>query len=211
MKNYTTNDIEANDFILNYKIDSDENNNKNIIVNLASGKTEVYSYSKEKEKMILNKMKEQVLNHYETLENKKRNFVRISVIGSFVFIFIGFNLFTILSKRTDTPLANKIFEVIALPFGFSSLKQIILNKQMLEDIEKNYLFIENEELFAKEISLENIDLSNNKIKKFLKNKNEITINDMDDISLKNLERLILIIKYNLEFNKELEEEKTKKL
>ena len=45
--------------------------------------------------MILNKMKEQVLNHYETLENKKRNLLRTSVIGSFIFSFIGFNLFAI--------------------------------------------------------------------------------------------------------------------
>ena len=64
MKNYSINEYQEKTFILNYNIENEE-----IIVNLASGSNYKLPYTKENEIMILERMKEQVLNANEFLKH----------------------------------------------------------------------------------------------------------------------------------------------
>ena len=158
MKNYCLNDSAAALFILNYEVDGN-----NIIINFADKKSSTIPYSLEAEKKILEKMKKQVLNSRKFEEDQK-DFIS-SAIKFYVIdgaLFAG-NVFILLNNITNSPSTNKVLMGICALAILLNTYLFANSKIKLDDLNKNKLFLENEEMFnARSINLNSIDKMNYK-------------------------------------------------
>ena len=182
MKDYTFNSEDKKNFILNYVVSSNVVGEKNIIVKLASGEKMVVPYSKDNEKKILMKMREQVLNSKSYLDEMDYN-KYISFGLPFADIFLAFGMYGIFGESY----------ILSIP-GILFLKNLAIgmnSRSKIKDIEKLKLFLENEELFKKDNMNSNV-LSNisKKARDTIDSKDDITLNDMDKFKYNDVRTMI---------------------
>lgn len=214
MKNYALlgHDNEK-DFIINYQ----KSNNK-IIINYANGDKEKLEYTKELEILILEAMKEQVLNsksYYQKLkwiindnENMSKKFAAISGIG------IGglVSSTTFETLIINNGIINGVLTIVGL--GGTFLLVMLHNEinKIIDDIEKNIFFIENEELFQTLTECNGFYTTTKEdTKNFIKTICDINkekkdpsfpnLNDIDQISYDTILEAYDLIKKNQEFSK----------
>lgn len=186
MKDYSLNKEEEKRFILNYDIVDDK-----IIVKLASGEKYTVPYTRENEMEILDKMKAQVLNSRAAIEHLNSRFSFACLEGLcaailFLLIIAGGVPFTFMGVACVTLFGlNTIIEIF----------RAIDSKLKIKDIEKNRMFLENEELLNQGTSLNEEELSNeknetNKMDFFVQEKPVLSLNDIDNMSYDELKSLI---------------------
>lgn len=144
MKDYSTNKREKAVFILNYEIVDNE-----IIINFANKERGKLPYTKENEDTILDIMKMQVLNTEEItdeiMSNSKYLVIPFGIIGYGSFITIVNNIIDITSSGRDFSTIDGAipFMALCLSIGLADTITAIKYYSVLRDIDKNYLFMEN--------------------------------------------------------------------
>ena len=138
MKDYSLNKVSAKNFILNYIVMSDK-----LIVYYADHGTDIFDYSIEKEKLVLEKMKNQVLNSkrfVSFLNNKYEIFLKLFIDEILLFV-----LFVITAVNLKISLISVIVSSIIFPVMIS-LTGYKLNDyiKIKNDIKKHLLFLNNE-------------------------------------------------------------------
>lgn len=206
MKNYALNEKQEKTYILNYYVKDGK-----IIINLANGEKEELDYSLENKKIILERMKKQVIDSLSLLSECKKSLKRLYLIESVLVAFLITNLLSIINDKAENEAASYIAEGIVAPFAISNAISIVNYNKILNDILKNKMFIYNEELFSKD-NLNNhyIHGINKRIKLFLVDKDEITLNDMDNISYRDFKKLLAALKYNHDFDEKIKVKKLEK-
>lgn len=216
MKDYSLNKEEQEKFILNY-----EKNDNKIVINYADGSNYSVPFTSDNERKILNRMKEQigkVAPFKEKVENEISKFKIISAVvpvgafitSGFILNFLSINFFPILME-------GYILQAI-LSFVASLISTIpcsvIYNRKMrlLEDIEKNQLYVEREGDVKRGLVnpnvLENVpELRKNGLE-------EVNINIIDDLKKEELEEVLKYLEIEDEFSfdlfdTEIEDEKPK--
>ena len=185
MLNYTLNEDEEKSFILYLSFEGDE-----IHAHMANNKIIRYQNTKEKLDLLLDKMKEQVKNSEKFSEYISSSMKRLNLVEIMLSIGLGANLYVILSKSSDSPIASGIFEGLGGTYLIFNSSSNIECRKLLNDLKKNKLFVFNEELFTEENLFKYpIRGLNKRISKFLVDKKCITINDMDDISYRDFKKL----------------------
>jgi hypothetical protein len=167
MKDYSLNEEERKNFILNYTKEEET-----ITVNFADGSNYTIPNTESNENKLEGKMIEQVAN------SKERKHKAISSTGIAIVIIF---LFTAASLNGAYWLGNmpQINE-IALGLGIAAVvnipmfAKIIKNNSLLRDIEKNKFFVKNQEVINRGLNNTNVLVNSN-----VPEKEIITINDMD--------------------------------
>lgn len=192
MKDYSLNQEEQNNFVLNYEKDDNE-----MIVNFANGDSYRIPNTCGNEHKVLNKMRDQVEG---AKEFKKKTEGRIetlcfacivttSIIVTIIYIANGklFNLPMPILTGMGT------IAILSTPFFVKMIK----NKKILKDIEKNELYVKNEQDIIRGLSnqnvLENIHSLHNV------SLEEVNINTIDDLNKENLEEVLSCVKHEDEF------------
>lgn len=170
MQDYTTNDFEKEEFILNY-----EKEDETIIINYASKRSYKTPYSKELEKYLLLKMKEQVLS--TNIDKLKSNYLAKEKKNIFIWLIISLVILIV-----DFPILISVFTQCTLYILIIRKPRNLYNKK-ISDYQKNKLFIENIELFNKKI--------NKELYKYYKLSKKATLELNKLIELKNNQTLVL--------------------
>lgn len=211
MKDYSLNYDDSKTFILNYKIEDNQ-----IIVNLASGEEYIIPYSLKNEKKLLEQMKEQVLdsNLFKSKQEK-----RFSVAWKFAIwssAMVVFNAIVLATGRSSLPILSGL---CAGWFVFDTIYRVysmIDSKKKIKDVNKNRMFLNNEELLNEKVKSNQNILSNTntKTKKLVASTPEdaqvFSLNTMDKIKYQELKTILENIKRDEQFGFEYsftEEEK----
>ena len=175
MKNYAENYYESKNYILSYKLKDDQ-----IIIKYANREKKIVPYTKEEEKRILSKMEEQAMN------------ARIKDVPTF-------NKLLAISQPLALPIAisnfaeerNVFFAITLLIVAAGAIGypiQVINHLIKTKDIEKMAYFINNKKILNRTFEEED-----NNINIVLRTSNEIsndiTINNIDKYSLKDLKKI----------------------
>lgn len=192
MKDYSLNKYDKRDFILNYMIENDQ-----IKIRYADNKTYTIPYTSHNEKKIIKKMKLQVLNSGKFEDEQKEN-VKKNIKGLIAnIVILGLNILSII--YLDSGMISYIISIISAFTLEAYTCNIIKIKRALEDIEKNKLFINNEEEINKSI-VENKNILNNVDKEVTEiiqsardENNVINISSIENLKLKELKSLLEII------------------
>lgn len=192
MKDYSLNKYDKRDFILNYMIENDQ-----IKIRYADNKTYTIPYTSHNEKKIIKKMKLQVLNSGKFEDEQKEN-VKKNIKGLIAnIVILGLNILSIV--YLDGGMISYIISIISAFTLEAYTCNIIKIKRALEDIEKNKLFINNEEEINKSI-VENKNILNNVDKEVTEiiqsardENNVINISSIENLKLKELKSLLEII------------------
>jgi len=205
MKNYTLNEIDSENFILNYKIVDDE-----IIINFASKKHKdkcVIPYTIENEKEILKKMKQQVVESSNFSRTQKRIEMEAPTIlsyGLFAFISISaLNAVALFFGLTQATIFLLPYNLIFLLISSYGLYELVSSKVKLSDVRKNRLFLENEELLNKNLG-KRLEYHKNMSLGIKTKKNEmckhidLDLNKIDKIKYKRLKSVLENIKHDIE-------------
>ena len=167
MKDYSLNEEERKEFILNYTKEEDT-----ITANFADGSSYIIPNTESNENKLEGKMIEQVAN------SKERKNETLRSTGITIFIIF---LFTAASLNGASWLCNMSqIKEIALGLGIAAVinipmfVKIIKNNSLLRDIEKNNFFVKNQEVINRGINNTNVLVNSNVLEK-----EKITINDMD--------------------------------
>ncbi len=217
MKDYSLNDQEANQFIINYEIKDNK-----IEINYASGDIKEIDYSVDNEKRILEEMENQVQNCqlFKSKQEKdlgkyrKKNAkawfdvrtLLLSLIGGVLASLVIFTFFTdlnIMEVLTILIVSVSVTSIGAFPEpiikAIASKRKIIDIEATLEDIEKHELFLENEKEINKDIIKDNcLDNVSQEVQEIIRDKEKpsLNINDLDKIQLADIESILLNIKRN---------------
>lgn len=192
MKDYSLNKYDKRDFILNYMIENDQ-----IKIRYADNKTYTIPYTSHNEKKIIKKLKLQVLNSGKFEDEQKEN-VKKNIKGLIAnIVILGLNILSII--YLDSGMISYIISIISAFTLEAYTCNIIKIKRALEDIEKNKLFINNEEEINKSI-VENKNILNNVDKEVTEiiqsardENNVINISSIENLKLKELKSLLEII------------------
>lgn len=185
MKYYENSTSSKSYFITSYEIDNDS-----IIVYYADKKTEILKYDKETEKQLLKKMKRQVLQSY----NDKKEYRNKMLL----YLFWNVNTLYWTFYSINSLMSKKEFEALLLICGIMQFicfgyfnNRLIFSITSYKDLEKNKLFIDNEELLNKEYNNYINSISNAKIKNEIPdNIVKYDINNIDKVKYKNLKKMI---------------------
>lgn len=185
MKYYENSTSSKSYFITSYEIDNDS-----IIVYYADKKTEILKYDKETEKQLLKKMKRQVLQSY----NDKKEYRNKMLL----YLFWNVNTLYWTFYSINSLMSKKEFEALLLICGIMQFicfgyfnNRLISSITSYKDLEKNKLFIDNEELLNKEYNNYINSISNAKIKNEIPdNIVKYDINNIDKVKYKNLKKMI---------------------
>ena len=160
MKDYSLNEEERKNFILNYTKEEET-----ITVNFADGSNYTIPNTESNENKLEGKMIEQVAN------SKERKHKAISSTGIAIVIIF---LFTAASLNGAYWLGNmpQINEIALV--NIPMFAKIIKNNSLLRDIEKNKFFVKNQEVINRGLNNTNVLVNSN-----VPEKEIITINDMD--------------------------------
>ncbi len=187
MLNYTLDEKDDELFILYLSFE-----NNYILAHMADGKTIRYVNTKDNLDMLLEKMKQQVLNTDIFSNVLSRSMSRLNLIEVLLSIGLSANLYVIISNSSDSPVASYLFEMLGGVVFFFKTSSYVRCRRLINDLKKNKLFVLNEELFSEEnmfffkYQLKGL---NKRISEFLADKKCITINDMDDISYRDFKKL----------------------
>ncbi len=211
MKDYTLPHEKKEKFILNYQIE----NNK-IIINYANQTQTTIEYSESTEKLLLQIMKEQVLNrgfYYKIIqlsikcnEMKSKCFAVMGGLGiggiicsDLMFEYILSGLIAILGVGNMLHLIMRHYEIDEVKNDFEKNKFFIENEQIFQELDKcNGIFIDTKKEikdFIKEIRTKNFN-------------SEIispNINDIDKLSYNTIVEIYELIQKNKELSKYYED------
>lgn len=214
MKDYTMNKEEKNMFILNYKIKKN-----NIIIRLASKEKYIVPYTEENEKIILDRMKEQVTENIDFEKEASKEYIILTLftiaLAFTTVLLMGKYLPSLISHPTLKTLISNIPSFIGL--GLTSISALfsVSAQETLEDFRKNKLYLNKEEELNEKINNNQNLLSNvsTKTKKMVETATEdkpvFDINKIDKVTLKDLKQLLENFKRDEEFG--FDYTKTKKL
>jgi hypothetical protein len=190
MKDHSETDEERKRYILSYEI-----KDNNIIVNLASGKKQIFSYSGEAEKRIIDKMEEQAYEAYSSYDTGKidRKFWEESIVTaigvSFPTIAVMCMIFGIIDPGSVSTLSMAFLDVDAA----AAIALLIFWKVRKRDAQKLEYFMDRKEDInnaIKEDETITLGLSKKAIKEVemakAENKEPITLNNIDNYSLNDL-------------------------
>ena len=198
MKDYSLNEKDRKDFVLDYKITKDGK----IVVRLAKGEPLVLPYNEQNEQILLDKMEEQVAkassDEKKMVENKNKYlkwFYRM--LGS-----IGVSTLVILAS--DIVFVDTIFALLlsfSAIYGVVSIVEFAHLGSVLEDLKRNKRFLEIQKKINDNVRSNNNVLNNvssytkNAIKKTSDKKPMFNINSFDkypyddfEIIMENIER-----------------------
>jgi len=216
MKNYALNFEDSRSFILNYKVEENE-----IKVNFASGEKYIVPYSMENERRILEKMKNQIL-FSEEFEKKQQKRFSSSLKWSLWDVAMISLIAVIMSNgiANYSPVINVIIMCFYTIDIFFRIYSMIDSNVKYKDIQKNKMFLKNEELINSKVRSNQNILCNTKIE----TRNLITstpeekpvfnLNNIDKIDSNELEYILYNIKRDEQFGFDystIEEAKTKVL
>lgn len=216
MKNYALNFEDSRSFILNYKVEENE-----IKVNFASGEKYIVPYSMENERRILEKMKNQIL-FSEEFEKKQQKRFSSSLKWSLWDVAMISLIAVIMSNgiANYSPIINVIIMCFYTIDIFFRIYSMIDSNVKYKDIQKNKMFLKNEELINSKVRSNQNILCNTKIE----TRNLITstpeekpvfnLNNIDKIDSNELEYILYNIKRDERFGFDystIEEEKSKVL
>ena len=154
MKDYSANEFDRKTFILNYEVNPKDNI---ITINYADGTNEEILYSRKTEKVLLEKMKKQVLEHQKEYEKAKKEFKKCTSKKKIDLIFVAITLgialsafkFGIINGIISLVYNGIMLKMMLKVLGFKQNNIKIQNTlSLIEDYEKNLSFIENEEAFS---------------------------------------------------------------
>jgi len=206
MKNYTLaiKDIEERKkqqrkFILKYQVKENKDGDRQMVIYYANGCESHIDYSKSFEAVILHLMECQVkeyelgMKKYEQEYKSKLNSLnlenRLGVLVVSVIVIIGM----IITINYGMLLLILIISTFLLGGLVNDILKLINKKRIINDFNKMKLFIQNKEKVNKNI----FDRDNKFINeisdifsKILNDQREITINSLDKISLKKLEKIV---------------------
>lgn len=204
MKDYSMNLFERQLFILNYDKYEDH-----IVVNFASGLKMYVEYTKEAEEEILNVMRMQVLNTdkltKECISNFKTFVIPLSIIG-YGPLRLTFSQIQNMIANNEDPTYYMVMSALCLSLGLSQTIKGIKYYNLLKDIDKNYLFLENEyhinyHMRVEDKYLEGLSRTARDI--IIKNKDEdniFTFNTIDKMSYRDIKKVLENINNNIEDN-----------
>ena len=213
MKDYTINasNNSSNSFILNYTIADSL-----IIVNLASGRKNVFPYSIEKEVEILEQMRQQVLNSSDFRMNQEFRFSdskAVAFLTSLMALTSGYE--AIITFEPSYLLFLAAYGV-SLFICSNKVKDILDSYSLIKDYEKNKMFVDNEKLIGDSLATyysRRHDTKTKNIVDDLKVK-KLTLNSIDLIKFKELKELVDTINKDKEEGSsysELQDEKISQL
>jgi len=219
MKDYSLNYEASKTFILNYKIEDNQ-----IIVNLASGEEYIIPYSLKNEKKLLALMKEQVLvsDVFKSKQEKRFSGACKWVIWNSA-MFVAIEVFyAVLLATGSSPLpivsgiVNGIYVGVYVFNTTCRVYSMIDSKKKIKDVNKNRMFLNNEELLNEKVKSNQNILSNTnaKTKELVSSTPEdaqvFSLNTMDKIKYQELKTILENIKRDVQFGFEYsstEEEK----
>lgn len=204
MKDYSLDNVEKKDFILNYEIKDND-----IFIKYADGRRGIVPNNLENVQKIICKMEEQVIDSKVLLKvfnTQIKNSSKMVVICS---ILLG--LLSLCS------LANLVFLLttgIVLGMDLIAISKLISSNIKYNDLNKNVVFLENQDIMKKKVHEDRV-FQNLKVKtkdKLSKKDITFTINDVDLITMSELNDILDTIEYVDDFkNKEIVETKQKRL
>ena len=206
---------------IDYKKATNIPNYQQLIVYYADYSKHKFDYTKEKEKEILKKMKQQLIDYQDEIDFELARENNVSTMTQLGYTTIVFLFFGILGMVTIKSVVAMIcFGLMTACSGFMMALIIfvaICDKMYKNDFQKNNLFLENEELINKMLNSEkskNIFSNvNDKVKKASPVKPdgtcEMDINSINNMNLKDMKQLLEAIKRELMFEQSIEENKNK--
>lgn len=208
MKDYSYGDYKKQkNFILNYKIVDGE-----IIINLATGKQLVYPFSKDNEQKVIDMMEAQV-SDIDEADFKAKNYLKKGALTIISIFLISLNAYLYYHIFNSTSTDGLGYAGGALVYiNLEIIRSIVVIKKQVKDLEKHKFFMEKKE------EVNNTKQYSKNIYSGLEKSNineyeEITINTMDKIKLKELKKFIENIELENSFDMPLkkidEEEKIK--
>ncbi|MGM9876658.1 MAG: hypothetical protein ACI310_05470 [Bacilli bacterium] len=173
MKDYSLNDDERKNFVLNY-----DKTDESITVNFAGGNSYVIPNTESNENKLESKMIEQVLN-CDDKESRLKKSNTISVlftVAAIILASIGLSIIngiTIINKLIISIVAGIVLSIPVF------IVNVIVNNKLLKDIKKNKFFVEHQEVINRGLNNTNV-LANSDVKvKQTDDSKTITINDID--------------------------------
>lgn len=204
MRDYTLNLENSKKFILRYERIGDE-----LVIYLASNEQLGIPYSIESERIILEKMRNQVIASHNFQQKQEKNMSKNVKRIVWDVSMLSLNIFTISTgARIGTPIAWVCTAWFTLDLAYSIYSAVKAYRDV-KDIEKHNLFLSNEDLINGRTKvvppvdvprLTNIPTS--VVIEEEKNDDRVTLNDVDAMSYDELENMILDINRELEFRKE---------
>lgn len=208
MKDYSLNDDERKNFVLNY----DKLSESSISVNFADGKIYFIPNTESNENKLESKMIEQVSNCDGKISKLHRsNAINTLLIMPFITL-ISIGIFS--SNINGVTIVSKLFMTLfaSLIANIPIFTKVIKNNILLNDIKKNKFFVENQEVINRGLNNTNV-LDNSEIKvKQTEDSKAITINDIDyNYSFNDLKTIVdnANIEEHFEFDTFPEEERPK--
>lgn len=208
MKDYSLNDDERKNFVLNY----DKLSESSISVNFADGKIYFIPNTESNENKLESKMIEQVSNCDGKISKLHRsNAINTLLIMPFITL-ISIGIFS--SNINGATIVSKLFMTLfaSLIANIPIFTKVIKNNILLNDIKKNKFFVENQEVINRGLNNTNV-LDNSEIKvKQTEDSKAITINDIDyNYSFNDLNTIVdnANIEEHFEFDTFPEEERPK--
>lgn len=183
MKDYSLNEEERKNFVLNYDVTEEE-----LTANMASGNSFTIPNTEANVSKLEEKMIDQVINSKEKREKLELSNIwnKVGIIG----ILITTTVLMIGTRKAS--LTAEFIKATAMELGIGivcsipMMIKIAKNNKILKDIQKNRYFVKNSETINRGITNTNV-LANSPV---LENK-EVTINDMDyGYSYKELKQIV---------------------
>lgn len=164
MLDYTLNSFHRSCFIISYDIDPDD---KTIMVNYANNKSDIMPYTIENEKMILNRMRKQIIDGNNFYNRTTNSFKKLKFKDRLYKVLLTILLGIIIGLAIQNPLSCLLFLLLTLPsnvnifrmYKKNSLDMWILNRT-LKDYEKNIDFVNNSKCFSNEKVLKPYAITN---------------------------------------------------
>ena len=211
MKDYSLNYEDSKTFILNYKIEDNQ-----IIVNLACKKECIIPYSLVNEKELLKLMKEQVLDSKAFKSKQEKRFSASWKYAIWSGVMLVFNAVMLATGSSSLPIAHGLCAGYFIFDATYRVYSMIDSKKKIKDVNKNIMFLNNEELLNRKVKSNQNILSNTntKIKELVASTPEdaqvFSLNTIDKIKYEDLKTIIENIKRDEQFGFEYsstEEEK----
>lgn len=188
MKDYSLNNIEKNNFVLNYDVTEDK-----IIVNFANGERYTIPNTESNIRKLEDKMREQIeeSDSAEKVQTRKKTINKLITLG----IFLASSLAFYYTIPTPT-IFGKTFSIATKFLSFASISVItstpfiikaVKQSRIINDIKKHKYYLENESKISNGIQNTNV-LANTKNTSNTLLENP-TINDIDRVSLQSLEQI----------------------
>lgn len=171
MKDYSLNEEERKNFILNY-----DENEEELTANMASGNSFTIPNTEANVSKLEEKMIDQVINSKEKREKLELSNIwnKVGIIGILIIST------TLMIGTRKASLTAEFIKATAMGLGIGivcsipAMIKIVKNNKILKDIQKNRYFVKNSETINRGITNTNV-LANSPT---LENK-KVTINDMD--------------------------------